>query len=339
VKRALVTGATGMLGSHIVERLVADGWEVRALVRDTGPARWLEPLGASLARGDVTDEASVRAAATACQAVFHAAAAIGPGRDMGAFRALNVAGTEHVIRAAASAGARLIHVSSTAVYDDATRLRFAPVGEDVPVSTLPEGDAYGRSKQEAEAAVLRAHAQGVVWASVVRPPVMYGKRDRQFVPRIAPVLRRGLFPLIDGGRSGFLIVHAGSVADGAVRAATTDAAGGRVYHLTNDFEVTVAEFARFAGEGLGRRILTPSVPLAVARAFFGALGFALTLAGRADLAVHAPGSLALLSRGNPFTSARARRELGWSPAVPPSVGLPEAFRWWNERYGSVKATT
>lgn len=326
-----MTGATGMLGSYIVERLAADGWSVRALVRDAGRARWLKPLGAALARGDVTDAASVRAAAAGCDAVFHTAAAIGPGRDLAAFRALNVAGTEHVIRASADAGARLVHVSSTAVYDDVARVRHAPVGEDVPVSVLPAHDAYGLSKQESERAVLRAHATGVAWASVVRPPVMYGKRDRQFVPRIAPLLARGLFPLIAGGRSTFLLVHAGAVADGAVRAATVDQAGGRVYHLANDFDVTVAEFARLAGQGLSRRIRTPSVPFGVARAFFGALGFGLTLVGRADLAVHAPGSLALLSRGNPFSSERARRELGWAPVVRPSEGIPEAFRWWKER--------
>ena len=330
MKRALVTGATGMLGSYIVERLAADGWSVRALVRDEGAARWLEEMGASLARGDVTDAASVRAAATGCDAVFHAAAAIGPGRDVAPFRALNVGGTEHVLAAVAAAGARLVHISSTAVYSDETRARFAPVGEDVPVSALTSDDAYGISKLESERAVLRAHEEKRVWASVVRPPVMYGRRDRQFVPRIAPVLQRGLFPLIAGGRSTFLLAHAGAVADGAVRAATTDAAGGRVYHLTNDFDVTVADFARLAGEGLGCRIFTPSVPLAVARAFFGTLGFVLTLAGRADLAAHAPGSLALLSRNNPFTSERARRELGWSPPVPPAIALPEAFRWWAE---------
>jgi nucleoside-diphosphate-sugar epimerase len=224
-----------------------------------------------------------------------------------------------------------VHVSSTAVYDDEARKRHAPVGEEVPVSALPDFDAYGLSKQESERAVLRAHADRVVWATVVRPPVMYGKRDRQFVPRIAPVLQRGLFPLIAGGRTTFLIVHAGAVADGAVRAATADVAGGRVYHLTNDFDVTVAEFARLAGEWLGRRIYTPSVPMWFARGFFGALGSGLTLVGRADLAVHAPGSIALLARSNPFTSERARRELGWSPSVRPAVGIPEAFRWWRER--------
>jgi nucleoside-diphosphate-sugar epimerase len=325
-----VTGATGMLGSYIAERLVADGCEVRALVRDPDAARWLETRGVTLSRGDVNDEDSVWGAAAGCDVVFHAAAAIGPGRDLEAFRKLNVAGTGHVIRGAARAGARLVHVSSTAVYDDDARLRFAPVTEDVPVSVLPEGDAYGRSKQEAEQAVLRAHASGGVWACVVRPPMMYGRRDRQFIPRIAPVLSWGLFPLIDGGRAKFLLVHAGAVADGAVRAGAVDAAGGRVYHLTNDFDVTIADFARLAGEGLGRRILTPSVPLGVARGFFGALGLACRLAGRADLAVHAPGSLALLSRDNPFTSERARRELGWSPPTAPAQALPEAFTWWKE---------
>jgi len=320
-----------MLGSYLVERLLADGCAVRALVRDTEAAQWLASLGAALVRGDVTEERGVLDAASGCDAVFHAAAAIGPGSDLEAFRALNVSGTQHVIRAASAAGARLVHVSSTAVYDDEARARFAPVAEEVPVSRLPDGDAYGRSKQEAEAAVLRAHADGVVWASVVRPPVMYGRRDRQFIPRIAPVLSWGFFPVIDGGRSTFLLVHAGAVADGAVRAATVDGAGGRVYHLTNDFAVSVAEFARLAGVGLGRHIRTPSVSLDVAQGFFRALGLACTLAGRADLAVHAPGSLALLSRDNPFTSERARRELGWSPPVPPSVALPEAFRWWKDR--------
>jgi nucleoside-diphosphate-sugar epimerase len=333
VKRALVTGATGMLGSYLVERLATDGWTVRALVRDEGAARWLEPMGAALARGDVTDAASVRAAAAGCDVVFHTAAAIGPGRDLAPFRALNVSGTQHVIRAATEAGARLVHVSSTAVYDDAARARHAPVGEEVPVSALPDFDAYGLSKQESEQLVLRAHAERVAWTTVVRPPVMYGRRDRQFVPRIAPVLARGLFPLIAGGRSTFLIVHAGAVAEGAVRAATADVAGGRVYHLTNDFDVTVAEFARLAAQGLGRRIYTPSVPLAMARAFFAMLGFGLTAMGRTDLAVHAPGSLALLSRGNPFTSERARRELGWAPSVRPEVGIPEAFRWWRDQRG------
>jgi 2-alkyl-3-oxoalkanoate reductase len=338
--RALVTGATGMLGARLVERLRGEGWSVRALTRDPSKAAWLEALGAERTPGDLTDPESLRAAATGCDAVFHAAAAIGPGADHEGFWRVNVTGTTHVLAAAAAAGARVVHVSSTSVFGR-HRYRSTPTDESAPLPELPAADAYGRSKQEAERLVLDAHAQGRVWAAVVRPPVMYGKRDRQFAPRLGPVLERGIFPLVGGGRTTLSLVHADSVADGTIRAATTGRAGGRVYHLTNDFDLTVADLVRFASRGLGRRVLAPRVPMAVGRASFKALALALVAAGRKDLAPHAEGLLQMLTRDNPFTSERARRELRWSPVIRPPEGLSEAFRWWKDtrRAESLDRTT
>jgi nucleoside-diphosphate-sugar epimerase len=327
--RALVTGATGMLGARIVERLLGGGWSVRALARDPAAAGWLGGLGAEVAAGDLTNPESLRSAAAGCDAIFNAAAAIGPGSDHEAFRRVNVTGTAHLLAAAASAGSRLVHVSSTSVFGR-HRYRSVPTDESAPLPELPPADAYGRSKQEAERIVLEAHARGRVWAAVVRPPVMYGRRDRQFAPRVGPLLERGVFPLIGGGRTTLTLVHADSVADGAIRAATTDRAGGRVFHLTNDFDVTVADLVRFASRGLGRRVVAPRVPTAVGRAAFRALALALVAAGRRDLAPHVEGLLQMLTRDNPFTSERARRELRWSPVIRPSAGLRDAFRWWRD---------
>ena len=328
MKRALVTGATGMLGARIVERLVPEGWEVRALVRDRSRAGWLETAGAQTVPGDVTDPDSLRSAAQGCWAVFNAAAAIGPGSEHETFRRVNVTGTTHVVAAAAAAGARLVHVSSTAVFG---RQRYydTPTDESAPLPELPGEDAYGRSKQEGERVVLAEHARGHLWAAAVRPPVMYGPRDRQFAPRIGPVFARGFFPLIGGGRTTLTLVNADAVANGAIRAAMTDRAGGRVYHLTNDFDVTVAEMVRFASRGLGRRVLAPRVPMALGRAAFRALALALGASGRRDLAPHAEGLLHMLTRDNPFTSERARGELGWAPEVRPAEGLAAAFSWWK----------
>jgi UDP-glucose 4-epimerase len=241
---------------------------------------------------------------------------------------VNVAGTANVVAAAGAAGARLVHVSSTSVFGR-HRYHSAPTDESVPLPELPAADAYGRSKQEAERVVLDAHARGRVWAAVVRPPVMYGPRDRQFAPRIGPVLERGFFPLIGGGKTTLTLVHADAVADGAIRAATTDRAAGRVYHLTNDFDIKVVDLVRFAARGLGRRVRAPRVPLAVGRAAFRALALALVAAGRRDLAPHAAGMLQMLTRDNPFTSERARRELAWAPSIRPAEGLADAFRWWK----------
>jgi nucleoside-diphosphate-sugar epimerase len=144
------------------------------------------------------------------------------------------------------------------------------------------------------------------------------------------VLDRGFFPVLNGGGSTLAVVHASSVADGAVRAASIDAAGGNCYNLANDFPVTVAEFARLAGVGLGRRVRLVSFPTSLARVAFAIVRGALRATGSGAIAAQSTGTLDFLSRDNPFTSERARRELGWSPATKPDVGVPDAFRWWKE---------
>ena len=93
----------------------------------------------------------------------------------------------NAIAAAESAKARLVHVSSVAVYGSSGR--YAPAGrktdESTPLPPLPERAYYARSKRESEELVLGAHRAGRVWATTLRPDVIYGPRDRQFVPRIA----------------------------------------------------------------------------------------------------------------------------------------------------------
>lgn len=327
-RRALVTGATGQVGSYIAERLLADGWSVRALVRDPGAARWLGDLGAELAPGDILQPGQLRAAAAGCDAIFHAAALVTASGGWERYRRANVDGTRHVIAAAESAGARLLHVSSVAVYGAAARYRDAPTDEETPLPPLPERALYARSKRESEMLVLDAHAEGRIWGCAIRPDVIYGRRDRQFVPRVARILSRGVFPLLGGGRSTLAIVHAASVADGAVRAVCSDGAGGRAYNLANDFAVTVREFIELAADGLGRRVRLLAVPLPLARAAFALVRAAVRVASGPAMAAHAASSLDFLTRDNPFTSERARRELGWSPPVPPARGIPEAFEWW-----------
>ena len=332
MRTALVTGATGLLGSHLVARLRRDGWSVRALVRFPARAGWLEARGAELVRGDLEDPGSLRRAAAGCDAVLHAAAFVSASGSAADFRRGNVDGTRHVVEAAQAAGARLVHVSSTSVYGQ-SRYRDRPTVEEDPLPLLPPADLYGRSKQEAERVVLGAHGAGRVWATVVRPTVMYGPGDRQLAPRVGPWLLRGVFPLLGRGDTTLTLVHAHSVADGAVRALDHPGAGGRVYNLAHDFDVTVRDFVRLAAEGLGRPVSCPSVPVVLGRAGFRGLSAALALLGRRGLAAHAVGTFRMLTRDNPFSSERARRELGWRPEIPPEDGLPEAFRDWMRRSG------
>jgi nucleoside-diphosphate-sugar epimerase len=140
--------------------------------------------------------------------------------------------------------------------------------------------------------------------------------------------------MIAGGRAIMAIVQASHVADGAVLAATNERAGGRAYNLANDFDVTWTAFYKLAGVGLERRIRTISISPSVARAGLTLAKRVLRLVVGGGMNVVSTASLDFMARDNPFSSARARRELGWNPRIPPDEAVPEAFRWWREQTGA-----
>ncbi len=327
---ALITGASGLVGSHLVERLQQDGWQLRALVRERASAGWLAARGVELRHGDTRDAAAFARAADGVQYVFHCAAAITPRGGWEAFRAPNIDGTRSAIEAAAGAGARLLHLSSVAVYGPDGRYALSSDGdlqELRPLRPLPEAAWYARSKRESEMLVMDAHHAGRVWATTVRPCVIYGPRDRQFVPRVAAVLRLPLVPRIGSGRARLAIVHARSVAEVAIRAVTSEIAGGRAYNVTNDPPITVNEFYDAAQAGLGRRVRWIPIHGGAVQSAMGALGLAMR-------ALRVPGSSLLNARSldflladNPFSSERARRELGWTSGIDPRAAVAEAFRF------------
>lgn len=337
---ALVTGATGLVGSYIAEHLLAEGWRVRALVRSPDGARRGGTIrdGVELAHGDVLDEASFVRAATGAHAIFHAAANIIVAGGWEAYRATNVGGTRNAVAAAESSGARLLQMSSVAVYGAHARYEAARRGgktdEETPLTPLSARAHYARSKRESEALVLKAHAQGRIWGTVVRPAVIYGRRDRQFVPRIARILRMGIpMPLIAGGTSTMAIVHAANVAQGAALAATSDRAGGRAFNLANDHEVGVRRFAELACEGLGKRPRFIPVPYWFAQGTLISMSGLFRTLTRGRFTLVNRSSVDFISEDNPFSSERAKRDLGWTPSVRPETGIPDAFRWWLEQQG------
>ena len=332
MRRALVTGATGLVGSYLVERLLADGWETRALVRSALAGAELRARGVEVVEGNVSDAPSLARAAAGRDVVFHAAAAVSARGGWEEYRAINIEGTRNVIAAVRGSGARLLHVSSVAVYGPDNRYRRGgPTDEDALLPPLPERAYYARSKRESEALVLEAHARGEIWATTIRPDVIYGRGDRQFTPRIARVVKYGFGPVPGGGHTTLPIVHAANVVDAAVRAVAIDAAGGRAYNTANDYDVTLASFFRLAGEGLGREVRLVPVPVWLLRLVLQVAMRLRSVGGSRGQPVSATASLDFATRDNPFTSRRARAELGWNPPVRPETGIPESFRWWRER--------
>src|SRR5262249_2874195 len=152
-----------------------------------------------------------------------------------------------------------------------------------------------------------------------------------FVPRMASAIRLGVMPLLGGGKSTLAVVHSANVAEGAILAATNENAGGRVYNLANDYDVTVREFFTLAARGLDKRVTFIPVPIWSAKLALRGFRVVDRIALGGKFAVASEGSLSFMSRDNPFTSDRAKRELGWNPSTRPEVGIPEAFRYWKEK--------
>ncbi len=325
----VVTGGSGLVGSHVIAALLERGERVRALARPRARAAVVR-LGADPVVGDVTDPGAWQAAlAGGARGIVHAAAIVQRPADWDAYRAVNVDGTRFAAGAARAAGARLVHVSSVSVYGGSAA--FDPAGgqmtEDSPFAELPVADLYARSKRLAEDAVRSEAASGGLTAALIRPNVIYGERDRLFTPAVLRALRLRLLPQVGPGTNVLSCVYAGNVAAAIVAALDAPLAGVRAFNVTTDAEprLTQREFLDAFARELGVRVVRVPVPPALA---VGVLGFIGELAlRRRGLALSA---VRFVTGDNPHSSARARRELGWNPPFAPPAAIARSVAWFRE---------
>jgi nucleoside-diphosphate-sugar epimerase len=324
----LVTGATGLLGSHLCEQLVAGDQPVRALVRPGGDRRFLESLGVELADGDVTEPASLKAAMASVKTVYHAAAQVGDWGPWDRFVAVTVGGTRNMLAAAREAGVgRFLHVSSISAYGhpDGAGLvldETAPLGVN-----LHKWSYYSRAKAAAEQLTWDVYRRGEVPVTVVKPSWLYGQRDRASMPRLIRAIRAGKGKLLGDGTNRLNLTNAASEAAGCILAATAECAVGESYNLSDDGVITQAEYFNKIASCLGVKPVTRHVPyrLAYDAAFLMEL-FGHML-GRQSPPLVTRYSVWLIGRRCFFSAEKARRELGWRPAIGYDEGIEQAVRW------------
>ena len=307
----LVTGATGFIGGHLAQRLVAEGERVRCLVRPTSDTALLRALGVELAVGDLTDTGSLGRAMEGCASVVHCGALVSDWATVAEIEAINVAGTRSLLAAAAAARVRrFVHVSTTDVH-----ARRAP-------------NWYARTKRAAEAEVARARGVETV---VVRPATVYGPRSTEMVGEIARAIRGRHMVLIDRGRAIAGLVYVDNLVDALGLALRSAAAPGEAFDVTDGLDVTWRRFTDDLARGLGCPPVRFSLPFAVAHG----LGFALEHGYRTLRRATGVTVPALLSRqavhvlgvDQDFSAARARELLGWTPRVGYEAGLEATLAW------------
>jgi nucleoside-diphosphate-sugar epimerase len=302
------------VGSHLLDRLSAN---VTCLVRDPAAAARLEAEGRRVVRGRLDDRAALDSLVSGADVVFHVAGLIAARSEAG-FLAVNRDGTAAVAEACRRAGvARLVYVSSLAVTGPASRGR--PVDESTPPCPVTP---YGRSKRAGEEAV---RASGVAF-TIVRPPIVYGPRDRQTL-RLFRMARRGLVPLLGDGSQELSLVHAVDLADALVAAATSPAAAGRTYHAAHPAVVTQRALLEEIGRAVGSRPRFVPVPAGAMRAALAVSGAWARLRGRGTLLDPSKAEELLAPAWTCAVDALAR-DAGWTARVPLDRGLRESAAWY-----------
>lgn len=303
--RAVVTGATGFLGSRVARQLVERGYDVCVLVRETSDLSRLEGIDLNRVIGDVVDRSSVLRAVDGADVVFHCAALVelGP-RDRAHLEQVNVEGTRNVLEAASGADAIAVHVSSVSA--------LGPTGPD-PVdeswwSTEPETVAYEQTKREAHLLARSMAADGAK-VRIGIPGGIYGHGDVSSMAALIKVFASYPTPV---GYMPELVQSLVNVDDCAtgLRLIAERAHDGDEFILCAD-SVPFRTWFELIAEGAGRRAPFGFVPTSwVRRASRPVAGVLRRTGGNPGMVTD---TVAMATRHLAFSGDKARRELGWEP--------------------------
>ncbi len=328
----LVTGATGLLGSHIVEQLRNHGRPVRALVRPGADTTWLETQDVEFCEGDLSDPDSLARACEGAQCIYHAAARVGDWGPWEEFLQISVDGSRNLFNAAEKCGVpRFIHISSISAYGH--RNEFGVVlDETAPLGVnVHRWSYYTRAKVMAEKELWRRHSSECkVKFTVIRPSWLYGPRDRATIARLVSLVRDGKAKLLGDGDNRLNVVYAGNVAEACILAADNPKAVGQAYNCSNDGELTQRQYFNMVAEAIGARPVTKRVPYKVAYS----AAFLMECFGHMFKRKTPPMvtryAVWLMGRDTFFSAEKARQELGWKPTVTYEEGIPATIRWYEQ---------
>jgi len=316
---ALVTGATGFVGSHVVEALLERGERVTVLARSAHKAERLVERGARLVVGDLDDRAALRDAVRDQDTIIHVAGLIAAG-DPAEYDRVNREGTRNVVTAAEETGhPRFVLVSSLAAAGPASPGRPLD-GHEEPAPVT----AYGRSKLAGEA-VLRSSA--LRWV-ILRPPVVYGPRDTELL-KVFRIARSGIVPVFGSARQELSAVYAPDLALALLHVAEAEQTTGRTYFACHPEIVTSGSLARTIARALGREARVVPLPAPVVTATLALIGLGARLAGQTTI-LNRDKANELLQAAWTADPSALTRDTGWRAAHDLDGGVQATARWYRE---------
>ncbi len=319
--RVLVTGASSMIGHHVVDRLVARGDHVTVLQRRPSRRHDVDEV-----LGDVADADTVERATQRVDGVIHVAARVGITGSWAEFEATNVHGTRRLLRAACANGVqRFVHVSTPSVAHTGTALVGAPAGPADPDNVRGH---YATSKAVAELEVLAAADRLAVVA--VRPHLVIGPGDTQLVERVVDRARSGRLAFVGSGLALIDATWVDNAADALVAALDrAEDASGRAVVVSNGQPRTVAELLMRILRAAGVTTPMRHVPAPIARGVGRAVEVVWDRSQRTDDPPMTRFLAEQLSTAHWFDQRETRAVLGWAPRVGLDEGFDRLAHWFE----------
>jgi nucleoside-diphosphate-sugar epimerase len=321
--KVLITGATGLLGGHLLHAFQQRGEAIRALVLPGENAERLTAQGVEVMRGDVTDAGTLAPAVQGMELVMHLAGMMGVERPLADYRLVNVTGSGNLYQAAQQAGVRrFVHTSSHTVYGLGYG-RFLTEQD----ALRPDPDPYSVSKAEGDRLIRRLMLHSGMETVIIRPGTFFGPGDRLHFGRIAQRMKHGKGVLIGRGDNALPFCYVTDIVQGFLLAAYHEKAPGNVYNISHDHPLTQQDLFNAIADDVSSQRPTrhlPYMPL-----YYGSMV--------AEQIAHLTHTRPMVTRlgvmmfgtDNKHSVEKARRELGYEPQVELREGIRLAAAWFN----------
>lgn len=322
-KKIAVTGASGFLGSHLSERLISDGYEVCIHVRDKDKVKHLAGKVGKIVASDITDKGAIAELVEGADVVVHLVSnfrtASGPPES---YRKINVEGTINVLEAARAAGVkRFIYCSTIGVHGNVASI---PANEESPFNP---GDLYQETKLEAEQFVRDAMTPDGMEIVIVRPCSMYGPGDMRML-KMFKMLAKRTFLIIGPCEENFHAVYIDDIVEGFVHAINTPGISGETFIIGGENYLPLKDYISVAAKAVG-------APMPWLRFPYWLFYYAAVLCEGicVPLKIEPPlhrRRVRFYKNNRAFSIDKARRVLGYTPAVSLEEGMRRTVQWYRE---------
>lgn len=326
---ALVTGATGFIGSHLMHTLLDQGKRVRVMVRPGKDHGVLSNIPVEVVYGNLEDRQSVVDAAVGARVIYNCAGLSSDWAAKQKFHDANIRGVENLLFALEESNAnRLVHISTSDVYG------YPKIPCDESYGPRDIGLPYNRSKVEGEKVIWNAVKERNLPVTVFRPASVYGPRSMEWVVEISQLMLKKEMVLMNGGVSNAGLIYVGNLTRAMTIAAESPVASGKSYNIRDTGKETWKDFVNGLGECFTEESWSCSkvpAPLAYGVGYMSELAYGLLgIKKRPLLTRHA---VNLLSRDQGFDITRAQEDLGFESWTSFAEGMEITRQWMRSEEG------